>query len=119
LEYANRKHEFMPGSWSITHKVKTNDARRTESLAHMLFEDYLDAESISTEMYFIPEGMTVKQMADCVREKDKVFVEHMEEEEQAKAAVASAQAALDALHRKHKAQIGLGLTPEQVVEAQL
>ena len=105
LELANRKHEFMCGTWSITQKVKTNDAKRTESLAHTLFEDQLDLESVSTEMYFIPVGMTVKQMADLVREKDKVYVEHMEEEEAAKAAVQEAQKRLDELHRKHKAQL--------------
>jgi hypothetical protein len=114
LETANRKNEFMAGVWSITHKVKTNDAKRTESLAHMLFEDFFDTESVSTEMFFIPPNMNVKQMADAVREKDKVFVEHMEEEDAAKAAVAAAQAQLDELHRKHKEQLGLGLLPAEV-----
>lgn len=111
LELANRKCEFMVGIWSITQKVKTNDAKRTESLAHMLFEDYLDKESVGTEMFFIPPTMTVKQMADAVREKDKLFVDHMEEEDAAKTAVAKAQAALDAMHLKHKAQLGLGVVP--------
>lgn len=109
LELANRKHEFMPGRWAITQKVKTNDAKRTESLAHTLFEDYLDAESVSTEMYFIPEAMTVKQMADMVREKDRVYVEHMEEEEAALAAVKEAQRRLDELHRAHKQQLTQGI----------
>lgn len=113
LELANRKHEFMCGIWSITQKVKTNDAKRTESLAHTLFEDQLDPESVSTEMYFIPTGMTVKQMADLVREKDKVYVEHMEEEETAKAAVLEAQKRLDELHRKHKEQLTRGLPGSQ------
>ncbi len=109
LELANRKHEFMAGRWCITQKVKTNDAKRTESLAHTLFEDYLDTESVSTEMYFIPEGMTVKQMADTVREKDRVYVEHMEEEEAALAAVKEAQKRLEELHRTHKEELTKGM----------
>ena len=91
LEQANRKNEFMCGIWSITQKVKTNDAKRTESLAHTLFEDKLDNESISTEMYFIPPEMTVKEMADMVREKDQIHVEQMKKEEIAKKRVLDAQ----------------------------
>ena len=105
LEQANRKNEFMCGIWSITQKVKTNDAKRTESLAHTLFEDHLDKESVSTEMYFIPEGMTVKEMADTVREKDRIYVEQMEEEEIAKLNVLEAQKKFDELHRKHKEEL--------------
>jgi len=105
LELANRKNEFMCGLWSIKHKVKTNDVARTETLAHTLFEDYLDSGSISTEMYLIPQNMTIKQMADLVREKDRIYVEHMEEEESAKAAVAEAQMRLEELHRKHKEEL--------------
>ena len=102
LEQANRKNEFMCGIWSITQKVKTNDAKRTESLAHTLFEDKLDNESISTEMYFIPPEMTVKEMADIVREKDQIHVEQMQKEEIAKKRVLYAQKNLDELHMKHK-----------------
>ena len=102
LEQANRKNEFMCGIWSITQKVKTNDAKRTESLAHTLFEDKLDNESISTEMYFIPTEMTVKEMADMVREKDQIHVEQMQKEEIAKKRVLDAQKNLDELHMKHK-----------------
>ena len=102
LEQANRKNEFTCGIWSITQKVKTNDAKRTESLAHTLFEDKLDNESISTEMYFIPPEMTVKEMADMVREKDQIHVEQMQKEEIAKKRVLDAQKNLDELHMKHK-----------------
>ena len=102
LEQANRKNEFTCGIWSITQKVKTNDAKRTESLAHTLFEDKLDNESISTEMYFIPPEMTVKEMADIVREKDQIHVEQMQKEEIAKKRVLDAQKNLDELHMKHK-----------------
>ena len=105
LDLANRKNEFMCGIWSITQKVKTNDVKRTESLAHTLFEDHLDNESVSTEMYFIPEGMTVKEMADTVREKDRIYVEQMEEEEIAKLNVLEAQKKFDELHRKHKEEL--------------
>ena len=105
LELANRKNEFMCGRWSVTQKVKTNDAKRTESLAHTLFEDHLDTQSISTEMYFMPPGMSVKQMADLVRDKDRLYVEHMEEEENAKAEVLAAQKKLENLHRKHKEEL--------------
>ena len=102
LEQANRKNEFMCGIWSITQKVKTNDAKRTESLAHTLFEDKLDNESISTEMYFIPADMTVKDMADEVREKDQIHVKQMEKEDIAKKHVLDAQKILDELQLKHE-----------------
>ena len=102
LEKANSKNEFTCGIWSITQKVKTNDAKRTESLAHKLFGDQLDNESISTEMYFIPADMTVKDMADEVREKDQIHVKQMEKEEIAKKRVLDAQKNLDELHMKHK-----------------
>ena len=102
LEQANRKNEFMCGIWSITQKVKTNDAKRTESLAHTLFGDQLDNESISTEMYFIPADMTVKDMADEVREKDQIHVKQMEKEDIAKKHVLDAQKILDELQLKHE-----------------
>ena len=102
LENANRKNEFMCGTWSITQKVKTNNAKRTELLAHRLFRDQLDNESISTEMYFIPADMTVKDMADEVREKDQIHVKQMEKEEIAKKRVLDAQKILDELQLKHE-----------------
>ena len=102
LEQANRKNEFMCGIWSITQKVKTNDAKRTESLAHKLFGDQLDNESISTEMYFIRADMTVKDMADEVREKDQIHVKQMEKEEIAEKRVLDAQKILDELQLKHE-----------------
>ena len=105
LEQANRKNEFMCGIWSITQKVKTNDVKRTESLAHTLFEDHLDNESVSTEMYFIPEGMTVKEMADMVREKDRVHVEQMEEREKASLEVEVAQKKLDEMEKRHMEEL--------------
>jgi hypothetical protein len=102
LEKANSKNEFTCGIWSITQKVKTNDAKRTESLAHTLFGDQLDNESISTEMYFIPADMTVKDMADEVREKDQIHVKQMEKEEIAKKRVLDAQKIFDELQLKHE-----------------
>ena len=102
LEKANSKNEFTCGIWSITQKVKTNDAKRTESLAHTLFGDQLDNESISTEMYFIPADMTVKDMADEVREKDQIHVEQMQKEEIAKKRILDAQKILDELQLKHE-----------------
>lgn len=74
LKTANRKHEFMCGSWSINQKVKTNDVKRTEELAHTIFAEFHDEESVSAEMFLIPEDMTVKKMAYLVREKDKIAV---------------------------------------------
>ena len=105
LENANRKNEFMCGTWSITQKVKTNDTKRTESLAHTLFEDKLDNESVSKEMYFIPPKMTVKDMADMVREKDQVYVEQMEEREKATLEVEEAQKKLEEMQRRHKEEL--------------
>ena len=116
LEQANRKNEFMCGIWSITQKVKTNDAKRTESLAHTLFEDKLDNESISTEMYFIPPEMTVKEMADMVREKDQIHVEQMKKEEIAKKRVLEAQKNLDELHMKHKKDLTRDLPKSESTE---
>ena len=115
LELANRKNEFMCGRWTITQKVKTNDVSRTETLAHTLFEDHLDSESVSTEMYFIPSEMTIKQMANLVREKDAAYVAYMEQEEAAAAEVVEAQNRLEELHRKNKDELTrdipkLGLT---------
>ena len=102
LEKANSKNEFTCGIWSITQKVKTNDAKRTESLAHRLFGDQLDNESISTEIYFIRADMTVKDMADEVREKDQIHVKQMEKEEIAEKRVLDAQKILDELQLKHE-----------------
>ena len=116
LDLANRKNEFMCGIWSITQKVKTNDAKRTESLAHTLFEDKLDNESISTEMYFIPPEMTVKEMADMVREKDQIHVEQMKKEEIAKKRVLEAQKNLDDLHMKHKKDLTRDLPKSESTE---
>ena len=65
----------------IAQKVKSNDAKRTESLAQTLFEDQIDNESVSKEMYFLPPKLSVKRMADIVREKDRIYKEQMEEEE--------------------------------------
>jgi len=53
-------------------------------------------------MYFIPPEMTVKEMADIVREKDQIHVEQMQKEEIAKKRVLDAQKNLDELHMKHK-----------------
>lgn len=92
LKQANRKNEFMPGIWDIRQKIRTNDVERTMDLAHNIYREYLDKESISKEMYFIPRGVTVKQMADVVREQDKQYQEHLLKEEEAKKALEKAQA---------------------------
>ena len=105
LNAANRKNEFMCGTWSITQKVKTNDVSRTESLAHTLFDEHYDEDSVSTEMYFIPTKMTVKEMADNVREKDRIHVVQMEEQEKAERVVLEAQKKLVELQKKHKGEL--------------
>ena len=105
LKAANRKNEFMCGTWSITQKVKTNDVSRTESLAHTLFDEHYDEDSVSTEMYFIPTKMTVKEMADNVREKDRIHVVQMEEQEKAERVVLEAQKKLVELQKKHKGEL--------------
>ena len=97
LNTANRKHEFMAGRWSISQKVKTNDVKRTEELAHNLFKDFHDKESISTEMFFIPDEYTVKKMADLVREKDKILLERADKTAAAEAAIETAKKQLDAI----------------------
>ena len=53
-------------------------------------------------MYFIPPEMTVKEMADIVREKDQIHVEQMQKEEIAKKRVLDAQKILDELQLKHE-----------------
>lgn len=100
LKTANRKHEFMCGIWSITQKVKTNDVKRTEELSHKIFSSYHDKESVSTEMFFLPENMSVKQMADLVRDKDKVMREQIEKQSKAIEAVEKAKAALAKLEQE-------------------
>jgi len=82
LESANKTNAFMVGRWSVTHKVKTNNVDRTERLAHELFKSYHDKESVSTEMFFVPEGYSIKRMADEVRSKDEEYkkVEALEKE---------------------------------------
>jgi hypothetical protein len=108
LRTANRKHEFMCGKWSITtQKVKTNDVRRTEELSATIFSEFHDKDSISTEMYFIPDDMTVKQMADTVREKDKIMLEQIAKQEEAKDEVARAQAMLEKINKETHEKISL------------
>lgn len=84
LESANKTNAFMVGRWSVTHKVKTNNVDRTESLAHELFNIHHDKDSISTEMFFVPEGYSIKRMADEVRSADVEYkkVEALEQERQ-------------------------------------
>jgi hypothetical protein len=67
LKSANKRNEFMPGTWEINQKVKTKNAKQTEELAHQLFAEEHDHESVSEEMYFIKEGVSVKEMADFNR----------------------------------------------------
>jgi hypothetical protein len=115
LKTANRKHEFMCGKWSITHKVKTNDVKRTEELSHKIFSGFHDKESVSTEMFFLPENMTVKQMADIVRDKDKVMREQNEKQTKAIEAVEKAKAALEKLDQETHELIVLKQQVECVV----
>ena len=107
LRTANRKHEFMCGIWSINQKVKTNDVKRTEELAHTMFAEFHDKESVSSEMFFIPEGMTVKDMADLVREKDKVAVDQNIKREKALESIQKAKAELDRINRETTEMISL------------
>ncbi len=98
LKYANKKNEFMPGIWEINQKVKTRDAKQTEKLAHELFAELHDAESVSEEMYFTKDGMSVKEMADLVREKDKIHQKYLDK-------VKKAKQALKDLEDKHKKEL--------------
>lgn len=100
LKTANRKHEFMCGTWSINQKVKTNDVKRTEDLAHTIFAAYHDQDSVSSEMFFIPDDMTVKNMADLVREKDKIAVNQSVKRDKALEKIQKAQAELDQINRE-------------------
>ena len=79
ITYANRKHEFMAGTWQVSQKVKKPTILNwTEDLAHNLFKDYHDGESVSKEMYFVPDGFSIKMMADEVRKKDKILLDRAE-----------------------------------------
>jgi hypothetical protein len=100
LRTANRRHEFMCGTWSITQKVKTNDVKRTEDLSHKIFARFHDKDSVSTEMFFLAEDMTVKQMADLVRDKDKIMRQQLEKQAKAIEAIEQAKAALDKLDQE-------------------
>ncbi|WP_461405817.1 GIY-YIG nuclease family protein [Falsiruegeria mediterranea] len=114
LKTANRKHEFMCGKWTINQKVKTNDVKRTEELAHTIFSEFHDMESVSSEMYFIPHGMTVKNMADLVREKDKVAVTQASKRQQAQEKIAKAQAELERINKETAEMITLPNNGEKV-----
>ncbi len=107
LKTANRKHEFMCGTWSITQKVKTNDVSRTEDLSHKIFSEYHDSESVSSEMYFVPDGWTVKQMADDVRDKDKIMRDQVDKETKAKEKVSKAQEELERISKETDSLISL------------
>ena len=107
LIVANRKHEFMCGTWTISQKVATNDVKRTEELAHTIFSMYKDDESVSSEMYYIPEGMTVKKMADHVREKDKIMQDQILKKEKALEQIKEAQLELDKLNEETIEMISL------------
>ena len=98
--YANRRHEFMAGTWQISQKVKTNDTKRTEDLAHNLFKDYHDKESVSKEMYFVPESWSIKKMADEVRKKDKILLDRAEKTEKAEAAIEAAKKQLAQINQE-------------------
>ena len=111
---ANRKHEFMVGRWSVNQKVKTNDTKRTEDLAHNLFKQYHDAESVSNEMYFIPEEYTVKKMADLVRAKDKILVERTDKTEAALAEIEAAKRKLASITQETEEL--LSLPDDQIVD---
>ena len=102
LKSANKRNEFMPGSWSITQKVKTPKAKETEDLAHQLFADYRDVESISEEMYSIPEGMTVKVMADLVRDKMSLHQKQISKEAKLLKEVSDAKKALEDLKKENE-----------------
>ena len=107
LKTTNRKHEFMCGTWSITQKVKTNDVTRTEDLSHKIFSEYQDSESVSSEMYFVPDGWTVKQMADDVRDKDKIMRDQVDKETKAKEKVRTAQEELEKISEETDSLISL------------
>lgn len=107
LSSANKRNEWMCGKWTITQKVKTNDVTRTENLSHKIFSEFHCKESVSTEMYCIPPNWTVKQMADIVREKDKVLLIQAEKQEAAKKELAEAKAKFDAINSETDLMIAL------------
>ena len=76
-------------------------------MSHRIFSEYHDKESVSGEMYFIPEGMTVKQMADTVREKDIVLLEQLTKEKEAKEAVRKAEKELAQINAETNELISL------------
>jgi hypothetical protein len=84
LTKANKRNEFMPGEWKISQKVSTKNAKETEALAHELFEENRVIPSVSDEMYFTPDGMTVKDMADLVRNKMAIHQKQVKAEEKLK-----------------------------------
>ena len=98
LAVANRKNEFMPGFWKINVKVKTKNAKQTEELAHELFAEQRDDESVSEEMFFVKDDMSIKDMADLVRAKDKIHQKYLDKEKKAKQA-------LKDLEDKHKKEL--------------
>lgn len=80
--------------------MKTNDTKRTEDLAHNLCSKQHDTESVSNEMYFIPDGYTVKKMADLVREKDKILLDRADETEAAQSRIEEAKRQLEEIKKE-------------------
>lgn len=58
-------------------------------------------------MFFIPKDMTVKAMADLVREKDKIAVDQNVKREKALASIQKAQAELDRINSETHEMISL------------
>ena len=99
---ANKRNEFMPGEWKIHQKVATKQAKQTEALAHELFKDHLVPDSVSDEMYYIPDGMTPKGMADLVREKMALHQKQVKDEEKLKKKIKGVQEELELLRETNK-----------------
>ena len=105
LSKANKTNEFMPGEWKIHQKVATKQAKQTEALAHELFKDHLVIPSVSDEMYYIPDGMTPKGMADLVREKMAIHQKQVKQEEKLKLKLAGVQEELELLQEDNKQKL--------------
>ena len=107
LAQANRKNEFMVERWEINQKVKTNDVGRTEELAHQIFNEFHDQDSVSSEMFFVPNGLTVKKMADHVREADKISLKRAEETAKAERELEAAKNKLEKIKKETESIISL------------
>ena len=70
-------------------------------------------------MYFIPNGYTIKKMADTVRDKDRILVERADKKEAAEAEIVAANQRLREINQETDELLSLPEEPSQTVSKDL